>query len=125
MDIISKALGICHSDLKVASGGYQNFYMRNLNQETQIKTHMPSDKGVVLLWWKSLLCSRPKSLTLLFGLCSSSLLKKSFTLCCTICDVVRTFFENLSFWMLSTDTEIKFISIKNAIQMGDSVFLLF
>ena len=52
---------------------------------------MSSDRGVVLLWWKSLLCSCPKSLTLLFGLCPSSPLRKSSTLCCIIVDVIRTY----------------------------------
>ena len=37
---------------------------------------MPYHRGVVLLWWNSLLCSCPKSLTLLFGLCPSSLPRK-------------------------------------------------
>ena len=51
---------------------------------------------LVRLWWKSLLCSRPKSLTLLFGLCPSSLLRKSSTLCCILFDVVRT----CGFWRI-------------------------
>ena len=51
---------------------------------------------VVRLWWKSLLCSRPKSLTFLFGLCPSSLLRKSSTLCCILFDVVRT----CGFWRI-------------------------
>ena len=55
-----------------------------------------ASRGVVRSWWKSLLCSRPKSLTFLFGLCPSSLLRKSSTLCCILFDVVRT----CGFWRI-------------------------
>ena len=51
---------------------------------------MPSNRGVVWLWWKSLPCSCPKSLILLFGLCPSLMLRKSSTLCCILIDVLRT-----------------------------------
>ena len=54
------------------------------------KTHVISYKCVVRLWWKFLLCLHHKSLTFLFGLCSSSLLRKSSTFCCILFYVVYT-----------------------------------
>ena len=66
-----------------------NFRMRDRNWQN-LKKNPHASRGVVRSWWKSLLCSRPKSLTFLFGLCPSSLLRKSSTLCCILFDVVRT-----------------------------------
>ena len=57
---------------------------------TELRKNPHASRGVVRSWWKSLLCSCPKSLALLFGLCPSSLLRKSSTLCCILFDVVRT-----------------------------------
>ena len=63
---------------------------------TDLKEDLHASRGVVRSWWKSFLCSRPKSLTFLFGLCPSSLLRKSSTLCCILFDVIRT----CSFWRI-------------------------
>ena len=105
----------------------KNLHRHNFQSSWWVVTQIGTDRTkerptclerVVRLWWKSLLCSRPKSLTFLFGLCPSSLLRKSSTLCCILFDVVRTcgFLENSSFWMLSTKTEIKLVSLK--MQLG-------
>lgn len=50
---------------------------------------MTCDRRVVWLWWK-FLSFLPKSLILLFGMCPSLLLQKSYTFCCIVSNVVRT-----------------------------------
>lgn len=68
----------------------KKFGCKTKTDKSQRKTHMPSYRGVVWLWWKWLLCTRLKSLTLLFRLCPISLLRKSFPLCCILFYVVLT-----------------------------------
>ena len=108
---------ICHSDWKLASDKTK---LPDARQKlTEQRENPRASRGVVRSWWKSLLCSRPKSLTFLFGLCPSSLLRKvprcaaSFLM--SSAPVV--FLENSSFWMLSTKTEIKLVSLKK-MQLG-------
>ena len=85
---------------------------------TGLKKNPHASRGMVRSWWKSLLSSRPKRLTFLFGLCPSSLLRKISPLCCILFDVVRTcgFWRIHPFRMLSTKTEIKLVSLK--MQLG-------
>ena len=83
-----KLLTHCHSDWKLASDKTKLPDARL--KLTELRKNLHASRGVVRSWWKSLLCSHPKSLTFLFGLYPSSLLRKSSTLCCILLDVVRT-----------------------------------
>ena len=66
----------CHSHWKVSSCEHQEFSRRKTWTKNPKKNRMPFRRGVVWMWWKSFLSSRPKSLILFFWLCPSSLLRK-------------------------------------------------
>ena len=84
---------ICHSDWKLASDRSK---LPDARLKLKAEERPTCFEGVVRLWWKSLLCSRPKSVIFHFGLCPSSLLRKSSTLCCILSDVIRT----CGFWRI-------------------------
>ena len=121
MDITSKAPGELSLRLETC---FWKIETSGCETETDRTREKPvSLERVVRLWWKSLLCSRPKSLTLLFGLCPSSLLRKvprcaaSFLM--SSAPVVFGEFTLLD--ALDKDWD-KTRQLKNAIRMGDSVF---
>ena len=112
----------CHSDWKLASGKIK---LPDARQKlTELRKSPHASRGMVQSWWKSLLCSCPKSVIFLFVLCPSSLLRKSSTLCCILFVVVCTcgFGEFILLDALDKDWD-KTRQLKNAIWMGDSVFL--